>query len=608
MDGFSMRPLTLELEKILVGGRVDKITQQNKANLTFTVRQPGKTFLLRLSTAPQNPSVHLLKRAPENLPEPPTFCMVLRKNLEDGRISAIRQHELDRIIFIDVDSIGAGGRIQTFTLAAELIGKYSNLILISDGQIIDALKKIGTNSSRVRTVLPNQNYQLPPAQDKLDIFAADVEKILARIQSDETLRLDKAIMNSCQGFGPQSVRETIFLSGLPNDIKISALDAADFLSLKNSLIEIRDAAKSPTPCMVIGSCERGDEKFFPERSDTTAVPPFSKRPPCMIEDAGKILAISAVKLDYLRGNVKIFPTLSELLETADELAGSYVPPDKEKFSKLVNNELRRATNKISVLEEELAAAENADDWRIRADNLSTYRYRFKDHADEKISVPNIYSETGEEISIPLDRRLTIAANVQAAYKKYDKLKRSTKFIAAQIELCREEIFYLESVAHSLTASTTLADIDEIRTELIAGGYLKETRKKTALSKKPQPLKFFAPDGTEILVGKNNSQNDRLTFKIAAPDDLWLHTKDITGSHVIVRSSSVSGETLQLAAEIAAHFSKAQSSSKVPVDYVQCRFVKKPSGAKPGFVIFTNQRTLYVTPSDDLKNILAQAQE
>ena len=565
LDGFSMRPLTLELEKFLVGGRVDKITQQNKANLTITIRQPGKTFLLRISLAPQNPSVHLLKKSPENLPEPPTFCMVLRKNLEGGRVAAIHQHELDRIIFIDVDSIGAGGKIQTFTLAAELIGKYSNLILISDGVIVDALKKIGTNSSRVRTVLPNQNYQLPPAQDKLDIFATDVEKILSRIKAEDS-RLDKAIMNTCQGFGPQSVRETIFSAGLPNDIKISALDGKDFDSLKNSLIEIRDAAKNPTPCMII--------------------------------DAGKILAISAVKLNYLQGDVRTFETLSELLETADEIAGSYVPPDKEKFSKLVGNELRRAVNKISVLESELAAAENADDWRIRADNLSTYRYQFKDHADDEITVENIYD--GEKISIPLDRRITIAANVQACYKKYDKLKRSTKFIAEQIELCREEIFYLESVAHSLTASTTIADIDEIRTELIAGGYLKEVKKRTALSKKPQPLKFFAPDGTEILVGKNNSQNDRLTFKIAAPDDLWLHTKEITGSHVIVRSSNVSNETLQLAAEIAAHFSKARDSSKVPVDYVQCKFVKKPSGAKPGFVIFTNQRTLYVTPREDLK--------
>ena len=561
LDGFSMRPLVAELEKFLIGGRVDKITQQNKANLTMTIRQPGKTFLLRLSTAPQNPSVHLVTKTPENLPEPSTFCMVLRKNLENGRIAAIRQHELDRIIFVDVDSIGAGGKIQTFTLAAELIGKYSNLILISDGQIVDALKKIGSNSSRVRTVLPNQIYQLPPAQDKLDIFSCDVEKILARIKLDDTARLDKAIMTACQGFGPHTAKEVAF--------------HAEETNLQTALEDIRDAAKNPTPCMIQ-------------------------------DDSGKILAISAVKLNYLRGNIRTFETLSELLETADDLAGSYIPPDKEKFSKLVNNELRRATNKISVLEGELAAAENADDWRIRADNLSTYRYQFTDHADDEIVVDNIYD--GEKISIPLDRRLTIAANVQACYKKYDKLKRSTKFIAEQIELCRAEIFYLETLAHALTTSTTLADIDEIRTELIAGGYLKDTKKKSALSKKPQPLKFIAPDGTEILVGKNNAQNDRLTFKIAAPDDLWLHTKDITGSHVIVRSSHVSDETLQLAAEIAAHFSKAQGSSKVPVDYVQCRFVKKPSGAKPGFVIFTNQRTIYVTPREDIQNTLTAAQD
>ena len=155
----------------------------------------------------------------------------------------------------------------------------------------------------------------------------------------------------------------------------------------------------------------------------------------------------------------------------------------------------------------------------------------------------------------------------------------------------------------MTASTTLSDVDEIRAELIACGYLKDAKKRTALSKKPQPLKFTAPDGTEILIGKNNSQNDRLTFKLAAPDDLWLHAKDITGSHVIVRSSDVSAETLQFAAELAAHFSKAQNSSNVPVDYVRCRFVKKPSGAKPGFVIFTNQRTLYVTPRENIDSLL-----
>ena len=548
LDGFSMRPLTLELNRLLVGGRIDKITQHNKVTFTFTIRQPGKTYALKISVAPQSPAIYVAENSLENLPEPPTFCMVLRKNLENGRVVDIRQHELDRIIFIDVDTIGAGGKIQTLTLAVELIGKYSNIILLDDNKIIDALKKIGTNSSRVRTVLPNQIYQLPPAQNKFDIFTVNLDEVTKNLQAD------KSVMNFFQGFGPQTTQEIIFQS--------------KSIGLKNALKKILNNIKNPTPCL--------------------------------IESAGKVLAVSAIDLNYLDGNKKFFATISEMLEVADALTGSYTPPDKEKFLKLIHNELKRATNKISVLESELAAADNADDWRICADNLSTYRYQFKDHADAEVTVKNIYSETGESITIPLDKKITINANVQAFYKKYDKLKRSAHHITAQIELCRAEISYLESVEHSLNSSDTLADIDEIRAELTAGGYLKEVRKKTASSKKPEPFKFNAPDGTEILIGKNNSQNDRLTFKIAAPTDIWLHTKEITGSHVIIRCNGLepSEETLLYAAKLAVKFSKATGSSKVPVDYTLCKFVKKPNGAKPGFVIFTNQKTVYV--NDDVE--------
>ena len=403
----------------------------------------------------------------------------------------------------------------------------------------------------VRTVLPNQTYQLPPAQNKLDIFSVNLDEI------SKNLSPDKSIMNFFQGFGPQTTQEIIFQS--------------QTIGLNNSLKKILENIQNPTPCFV--------------------------------EDAGKILAVSAVDLNFLQGNKKFFPTISEMLEVADEIAGSYTPPDKERFLKLIHNELKRATNKISVLESELAAAENADDWRICADNLSTYRYQLKDHADDEIIVANIYSEIGKEIKIPLDKKITINANVQAFYKKYDKLKRSAHHILEQIKKCRAEIFYLESVEHSLNASETLAEIDEIRAELTSGGYLKEGRKKTASSKRAEPFKFFAPDGTEILIGKNNSQNDRLTFKIAAPTDIWLHTKEITGSHVIIRCNGLepSEETLLYAAKLAVKFSKAAGSSKVPVDYTLCKFVKKPSGAKPGFVIFTNQHTIYINDEEILKH-------
>ena len=546
LDGFSMRPLVEELQKI-VGGRIDKITQQNKSNFTFTIRQPRQTFLLRISVTPQNPAIFFVNQTKENLPEPTTFCMVLRKNLENGRIAEIRQHQLDRIIFIDVDSIGAGGKIQTVTLACELIGKYSNLILIHEEKIIDALKKIGTNSSRVRTVLPNQIYQMPPEQNKFDIFSVDIEEVLEKIREEKNLRLDKALMNFCQGFGPQTSKQVAY--------------QAEQTNLTDALKKIIANAKNPTPCFV--------------------------------ESAGKILAVSATDLNYLQGDKKFFDTISEMLEVADEITGNYTPPDKERFLKLVHNELRRARNKFSVLESELADAENAEDFKIRADNLSTYRYNFADHADEKISVANIYD--GEKLEIELDKKITIAANVQNFYKKYDKLKRAKNFILEQIKICREEIVYLESVEHSLNSCETLAEIEEIKTELVAGNYLKNSKKKTALSKKAEILKFTSADGTEILVGKNNLQNDRLTFKIAAPDDVWLHTKDIAGSHVVIRCGKIfpTEETIRYAAEIAAKFSKAAGSSKVPVDYTQIKFVKKPSGAKPGFVIFTNQKTIYV---------------
>ena len=541
-----MRPLTIELNNALVGGRIDKISQQSRVSITIAVRQPGQSLTLQLSLNPQNPSMYLTTRTLENLPEPPTFCMVLRKNLEGGRISAVRQHQLDRVIDLDVDTL-ASGKLETLTLTVELVGKYSNIILIRDGLIIDALKKVGANSSRVRTVLPNQIYQPPPAQDKLNLFDATVEEISARI--DPTVRLDKALMNVCQGFGPLTAREAAYRS-----------------TVKETLLELKT---------------------------------MEPRPTLVIDGNKKVLAISSLDLNHIDGRKMHFETMSAMLEAADRLIGSYVPPDKDVLTRFIRTELRRATNKIDVLSRELEESENAGDWKILADNLSTYRYQYKDHADEAIEVANIYSETGELIKIPLDRKLTIAANVQALYKKYDKLKRGAQYINEQIDKCREEIGYLSTVGHALTVATTLADVDEIRAELIAGGYLKQPTKRAASSKKSAPMSFRAPDGTEILVGKNNVQNDRLR-QSAAPNDIWLHTKDIPGSHVILKCGDVepSDETLIFAAKVAAHFSQASGSSNVPVDYIKCRLLKKPSGSRPGFVVFVGQRTLYVTPDEN----------
>lgn len=586
LDGFSMHPLTRELDTALAGGRIDKITQPNKQSIILSVRQPGQNFLLHISINSQNPSAHLLEKNLENPPEPPVFCMVLRKQIETGRIAKVRQHGLDRLLLIDIDSLAAGGRIVTKTLVLELMGKYSNIILVQDGIIIDALRKIGANSSRVRTVLPGQTYELPPGQEKKDLFTDDSAAIMAIVRKDPALRLDKALLAACMGFGPVSAKEVCFSAGLAPSMRIEALDEADFKAVEAALQEIRESA------LHAGDADAPEDKAV-----------------LLLGENQKVLAMAAFPLHYLpEATVLTFPTISAMLEKADSLLGSYVLPDKDRFRKLVKNEKNRAENKLTKLDEEIAAAENAEEFKVRGDNLMTYQYQFKDREDASVTVPNIYSETGESITIPLDQRLTLVENMQACYKKYDKLKRAQELLQVQRRECEANIAYLESIEASLLASSSLAEIAEIHNELIAAGYLREKPKKKNNDKPARPFHFRAPDGTDILVGKNNYQNDKLTFKTARYNDTWFHTKDIPGSHVVLQNGGTepSEEDILLAASLAAHFSKARGSSKIPVDYTEIRYVKKPSGSKPGFVIFTNQKTLYITPDEaKLAPILAQ---
>ena len=567
-----MHALTRELDRTLAGGRIDKITQPNKQTIILSVRQPGRNFLLHITTNPANPAAHLLAKPLENPPEPPVFCMVLRKQIETGRIAAIRQHGLDRLLLIDIDTIGAGGVLTTKTLILELMGKYSNIILVENGTIIDAIRKIGNSNSRVRTVLPGDTYEFPPAQDKLDLFTAPMDAIFTRVKSYPELKLQKALLQTCLGFGPVSAREACKRAGLPANMFTVDLGTEDCNALAKALEELKAAVDADVLTPVI------------------------------VTDANKkILAMAAFPLHYLNeGTVTTYENLSAMLDAADKLAGSYVLPDKDRFQRLVKNEKNRATSKLAKLDDELAAAENADEWKRYGDNLMTYQYELTDHADAEVTVPDIYSETGATITIPLDQRTTIIGNMQACYKKYDKLKRAQSLLALQEDACAAELAYLESIEASLLVSKNLADINEIHNELIAGGYLREKPKKKNNDKPAKPFHFTAPDGTPILVGKNNYQNDKLTTKVAGRMDTWFHTKNIPGSHVIVRNdgTDLSKETMELAAMLAAHFSKAQEGSNTPVDYTQIRYVKKPSGSKPGFVIFTNQTTVYVTPDEE----------
>ena len=580
LDGISMHPLAIELDRAVAGGRIDRINQPSKQSIVMSLRLPGKNVLLHITINPQNPAMHLIDKAPENPPEPPMFCMVLRKHLETGRIAGVRQYGLDRLLIMDIDFLSAGGRIITKSLVVELMGKYSNIILVQEGIIIDALRKVGTNSSRVRTVLPGDAYVLPPQQDKLNLLETPVSEVIAAIKAKCDMKLSKAILDTCLGFGPVTAKEAAYGAGLPASMTVSQLNEGDFASLENALQEITDSFREPCGAASI-----------------------------VIDKNNKPLATASFPLHYFTNEtILTFPTISEMLGRASSLTGSYQIPDKDRFRKLMKNELNRAENKVQKLRDDIAAADNAEEYRIKADNLMTYQYQFQDRVDAEVTVPNIYSETGESITIRMDQRLSVVENVQAYYKKYDKLKRGKELLEQQLQHCLDDIQYMSSIEASLESSTRLAEINDIKAELIASGILREKPKKHAAEKQSQPFKFTAPDGTQILVGKNNYQNDRLTFKTANPGDIWLHTQNIPGSHVILRCDGAepAEDTLLLASYLAVHFSKAQGSSKVPVDYTRARFVKKPSGAKPGFVIFTNQTTLYVTPEAEvLQPVLLQ---
>jgi len=573
LDGFSMHPLVAELNEHLSGSRIDKISQPNKQTVCLSLRQPGQTYILHLSINPQNPAINLISQALENPAEPPVFCMVLRKQLEGGRIAQIQQHGLDRLILIDVDMIGAGGMLLTKTLVIELMGKYSNIILLQEATIIDSLRKVGRSNSRIRLVLPGYPYELPPNQDKLNILTANPETVLEALRQSAALPLGKAIINTCLGFGPVTAREIAFSAGLPTSMPVSELEAADYQALAAAFAEIAAAGSGENlqPCLVIN------------------------------EDK-KLLATAAFRLHtYPSDILQTFPTMSALVDASTKFSGQYVLPDKDRLKKLVHNELLKAKNKEVVLDAERLQAEKAEDFKIMADNLMTYQYQLVDHAEEEVSLPNIYATDESTLKIPLDKRQTIIQNMQSYYHKYDKLKRAQYLLAEQLLQCQSNIQYLLSIEASLESSATLAEINEIKTELIATAYLHERLKKKPGGKPAMPFKFEAPSGRIVLVGKNNYQNDALTFKTAHHNDFWFHTKDIAGSHVILRCENTTPEEADIlfAANLAANFSKAQNSSNIPVDYTLCRYVKKPSGAKPGFVIFTNQKTLYVTPDQSI---------
>ncbi|MFS9028894.1 Rqc2 family fibronectin-binding protein FbpA [Streptococcus cristatus] len=539
-DGFFLHHMTEELRRELLGGRIQKINQPFEQELVLQIRSNHQSHKLLLSAHSVFGRVQLTGTTFENPAVPNTFIMVMRKYLQGAVIEAIQQVENDRILEISVSNKNEIGDSVAVTLVIEIMGKHSNIILLdkASGKIIEAIKHVGFSQNSYRTILPGSTYVAPPQTGSLNPFTVDDEKLFQILQT-ENLE-PKRLQQIFQGLGRDTATE---LSG-----RLTA----------DKLKTFRAFFASPTQ-------------------------------PSLTEKSFSALLFSDSKTQM--------STLSELLDTfyKDKAERDRVNQQASELIRRVENELEKNRKKLGKQEEELLATENAEEFRQKGELLTTFLHQVPNDQDQ-VELDNYY--TGEKIIIALDKALTPNQNAQRYFKRYQKLKEAVKHLISLIEETRNTILYLESVETAL-AQASLTEIAEIREELIQTGFIRR-RQREKIQKRQKPEKYLATDGqTIILVGRNNLQNDELTFKMAKKDELWFHAKDIPGSHVVITGNLQPSDEIKTdAAELAAYFSKARLSNLVQVDMIEVRKLNKPTGGKPGFVTYTGQKTLRVTPDEE----------
>jgi predicted ribosome quality control (RQC) complex YloA/Tae2 family protein len=558
-DGLFTKVMTQEISS-LIGGRINKIYQPFKNELIMAIRANGKNHKLLLSAHPSYARVQLTNESYDNPNEPPMFCMLLRKHLEGAIIEHIYQIGLDRIIVLEIKGRNELGDITNKQLFVEIMGRHSNIILVDKEKntILDSIKHVSYAVNSHRAILPGQAYVLPPQQDKQNPFQSEEGDILRRLDFNAG-KLDKQLVEQFAGFSPLMAKEIIYRSGLANLVTVPKT----FIELMRDI-----AADKIEPTLSIN--EQKEAFYF-------------------------------LPLAHFNGEKKSFRSLSELLDRFyfGKAERDRVKQQANDLERFIHNEMEKNAKKIEKLKQTLEIASKADQFQLYGELLTANMYSLQKGMQE-IEVVNYYDENEATVTIQLDPLKTPSENAQRYFSKYQKAKNSIAIVEEQIRLAEEEYSYFDTLWQQLM-SASIRDIAEIREELVEEGYIREKQKKKLKNQnygKPQIETYWASDGTEILVGKNNKQNDYLTNKLAARDEIWLHTKDIPGSHVVIRSKNPEETTIIEAATLAAYFSKAKLSSSVPVDYTKVRFVKKPNGAKPGFVIYENQQTIYVTPDEE----------
>ncbi|MDF2613608.1 MAG: Fibronectin-binding domain protein [Clostridia bacterium] len=576
LDGIVLANIIYELDTLLVNGRIDKIYQIEKEDILLSVRNNGTSYKLLLTANSNYPRLHLSLLAKNPSLEPPMFCMMLRKHLSGGRILKIEQPDFERIVKIHIEATNELGDKEIKYLIIEIMGRHSNIMLIKqDNTILDSIKHITADKSSVREVLPNRTYFFPPNQDKLNPLTTDKETFITHIGS-KNLPLYKCIYLSYSGLSPV----------IANEICLKAKVDGENIGTNSSeaiLSELYDAFEGTLSLVKKNT-------FSPQlylNSDELPIDFYS-------------MGLELYDL-YTK---KTFSSVSELVETYNfEKSNRFnVAQKTSDIKKLIHTFVDRAVRKKHIQEKALEDCANKDLYKIYGELLTAYSHQVPSMSKE-FTTMNYYQEPYNEIVIPLDDKLSAIQNAQHYFKLYSKAKRTEIAAAEQLLQVEEDIKYLQSVLLSLDLLETKEDIAELRAELLEMGYLKKRKglsKKRPVKKSLPFLHFKASSGYDIYVGKNNYQNDELTMKFAKSSDLWLHIKDGPGSHVIVKldhNTEIDDETLIEAASLAAYYSSGKLSSNVAIDYTIKKNVKKVPGAKPGMVIYTHFKTVYVTPTE-----------
>ena len=554
-DGLMTAVVTKQLATDLKGGRINKIYQLSAQEILMQIRANGKTQKLLLSTHSMYARVSLTALDYQYPDEPPMFCMFLRKQLESGIIVDIDQIQQDRIIRFTIRHLNELGDQAVKYLIIEIMGKHSNLILTdTTGKILDCIKHLSPFVNRHRALQPGTTYQLPPAQHKHDAMTTDFNTFCSLLNLEE--RLDKQLVSTFKGFSPLVAKEIVYRS---SNLSYEAL----FTSFKDVLTEI---TKNPTPMMITGT----KDVYY------------------------------MIKLHHLEGETLIFDTLREMFdrfyfgkEERDRIKQQFF-----EIERFIRQEYEKNIKKLDKLNQDLENTEKAETYKEQGELLLANLYQIQRGA-QSVTVQNYYSPDLEQLTISLDPALSASDNAQKYFQRYNKAKNGVHYILEQIEKTEQDIIYFETLLLQIETAT-FKDALEIKEELEAAGYLRRRlTKKRKGSSRPTFETYLSPDGIEILVGKNNLQNDYLTHKLARRHEWWAHAKDMPGSHVIIRTDvdELTEDTLRCAAQLAAFFSKGRQSSSVPIDYTRVKHVKKIPAAHLGFVSYEHQKTIYIDPDE-----------